>query len=81
MRRNRGLVGGEAGHISIHAPRMRCDEKGTDEDVKKVLISIHAPRMRCDAAGVGLGSAVKISIHAPRMRCDCLSCICGDRRF
>ena len=33
--------------ISIHAPRMRCDEQ-IQQAKAKLAISIHAPRMRCD---------------------------------
>ena len=34
--------------ISIHAPRVRCDNKVLIVAPKKVAISIHAPRVRCD---------------------------------
>ena len=38
--------------ISIHAPRVRCDQEAMMNAVKLLVISIHAPRVRCDVAAV-----------------------------
>ena len=59
-------------HISIHAPRERCDEvPATHRNVNTTLISIHAPRERCDMTLIAIFcKAFSISIHAPRERCD-----------
>ena len=59
-------------HISIHAPRERCDEvPATHRNVNTTLISIHAPRERCDVKNPKITKlSTGISIHAPRERCD-----------
>ena len=57
--------------ISIHAPRVRCDEFGHFSESFVFQISIHAPRVRCDASiSSCLNAVLPISIHAPRVRCD-----------
>ena len=36
--------------VSIHAPRVGCDLKERDPDIKVTNVSIHAPRVGCDSA-------------------------------
>ena len=56
--------------VSIHAPRVGCDDRFRVFSVR-TLVSIHAPRVGCDgAADCGKGGAVLVSIHAPRVGCD-----------
>ena len=56
--------------ISIHAPRVGCDEHAGQRNQGQP-ISIHAPRVGCDSVRGGDGAAAKrISIHAPRVGCD-----------
>ena len=56
--------------ISIHAPHVRCDDKGT---MQYLLQANFNPRTPCEVrlgqfATVVIG--VEISIHAPHARCD-----------
>ena len=56
--------------ISIHAPRVGCDEVVLLLDDKDI-ISIHAPRVGCDLREMRhMETALLISIHAPRVGCD-----------
>ena len=45
--RTRGAYGGDV-IISIHAPRVRCDDAQKSYRAIYDTISIHAPRVRCD---------------------------------
>ena len=55
--------------ISIHAPRVRCDQSSLLL-CPFSYISIHAPRVRCDIIVIFIIQVLSISIHAPRVRCD-----------
>ncbi len=57
-------------HISIHAPRVRCDRRC---QLKRSEEDYFNPRTSCEvrrAGKVGKRMEIKISIHAPRVRCD-----------
>ena len=56
--------------ISIHAPRVGCDQEQNDWLDKFLKISIHAPRVGCDEELEALDAYGDISIHAPRVGCD-----------
>ncbi len=56
--------------ISIHAPRVGCDNKHYLFGVHFFLISIHAPRVGCDSLVSKALQVPLISIHAPRVGCD-----------
>ena len=57
--------------ISIHAPRVGCDDPIPWVYEMDCKISIHAPRVGCDAKRYGLEESIfLISIHAPRVGCD-----------
>ena len=57
--------------ISIHAPRVGCDEVCQLQRCRSLVISIHAPRVGCDERYHPThGAILHISIHAPRVGCD-----------
>ena len=65
------LRGAHPDIISIHAPRVRCDDIFSISSSVSVIISIHAPRVRCDINICHYYHICHIiSIHAPRVRCD-----------
>ena len=56
--------------ISIHAPRVGCDESTAYRAGLTTEISIHAPRVGCDGYCLSCNTGFDISIHAPRVGCD-----------
>ena len=57
--------------ISIHAPRVGCDQERHTRCRSLQSISIHAPRVGCDyLRPVHQEDTLEISIHAPRVGCD-----------
>ena len=60
--------------ISIHAPRVGCDDF-FPFFCRIFRISIHAPRVGCDVVNInGESETIDISIHAPRVGCDYWVC-------
>ena len=58
--------------VSIHAPRVGCDETLRHFGRHRMhLVSIHAPRVGCDYTDRDSAIPVfRVSIHAPRVGCD-----------
>ena len=56
--------------VSIHAPRVGCDQALESEANKLRYVSIHAPRVGCDLHEASRHHGRNVSIHAPRVGCD-----------
>ena len=55
--------------ISIHAPRVRCDNFEARKSICMPCISIHAPRVRCDTSRLSIVSRF-IFYFNPRTSCE-----------
>ena len=59
----------KAVEVSIHAPRVGCDDKGTVKRIESLFQSTH-PGWGATIILTVSGKLVEVSIHAPRVGCD-----------